>query len=392
MLSPVNRPLLLPGLPRVWRDDTELQLGADPARAVLLRLPDPRAAEILDLLDGTRPERQVLLRAAELGIPLDQAQAVLEILRAAGLTLPATALVPRTSTGGVHQRLLGEATALAFRDRRTRRAPAGEAAATPAPAPERRAPPATTLRRRQVASVLITGRGRLGAPIAVALAEAGVGHVQPNISGAVHQDELAAGPFRSGAVGAPRSEATTEALSEIMPGVDTRRLRTARPSLVVQLDHDEPTILVAAAHAARGQPHLAVTIREGAAVIGPLVPRTGGPCLACLDLHRRDRDATWPGAPRPPVPEPCAVTTLLAATAYATAEALAYLDGDTPETLGATIEITGPGHFRRRTWPPHPRCGCTRPRRRPVPTQRPSERKPVRPSKGGATLRTPTST
>ncbi|SNY06495.1 Molybdopterin or thiamine biosynthesis adenylyltransferase [Paractinoplanes atraurantiacus] len=357
MLSLVNRPLLLPGLPRVWRDDTELQLGADPAQAVLLRLPHPRAAGMLDLLDGTRPERSVLLRAVELGIPLDQAQAVLEFLHAAGLARPAAALIPRTPDGVANQRLVGEATALALKDRRGRA-------------------PTATLRRRQVASVMITGRGRLGAPIAVALAQAGVGHVRANVPGLVQEDELAAGPFGTGAIGTPRSEAIAEAVAQAMPDVDTHRLRTARPALVIQLDADEPAALVAAAHAARRQPHLAVTIRDGAAVIGPLVPHAGGPCLACLDLHRLDRDATWPGAARSPSPEPCAVTTLLAATAYATAEALAFLDGDTPETLGASLEITAAGHSRRRTWRPHPACDCTRhrpaPRQRPAPKQRPT--------------------
>ena len=44
-----------PGLPRVWRGPHTLQLGTDPTRAVLIDLPDPRAAELLDLLDGTRP-------------------------------------------------------------------------------------------------------------------------------------------------------------------------------------------------------------------------------------------------------------------------------------------------------------------------------------------------
>ncbi|XVV11903.1 hypothetical protein ACQP2X_44990 [Actinoplanes sp. CA-131856] len=347
----MNRPLLLPGLPRVWRDDTELQLGADPARSVLLRLPDPRAAEILDLLDGTRPERLILLRAIELGIPADQARAVLEFLHTAGLALPAAAVIPRTPTGTVHQRLVGEATALAFHDRRA------------APVAKGGRAPTTTLRRRRVASVMITGRGRLAAPIAVALAEAGVGHVRADVPGTVHEDELSAGPLRKSTIGTPRSEAIAEAVAQAMPGTETRHLRTARPSLVVQLDHDKPAALVAAAHAARRQPHLAVTIRDGAAMIGPLVPQAGGPCLACLELHRLDRDANWPGAPRNLGPEPCAVTTLLAATAYAVAEALAYLDGDTPETLGASIEITGPARFRRRTWTPHPLCDCThRPR------------------------------
>jgi hypothetical protein len=83
--------------------------------------------------------------------------------------------------------------------------------------------------------------------------------------------------------------------------------------------------------------------------------------MNCLDLHRRDRDAEWPGLViSAATPEPCAVATILAATAYVTAEALAAIDGRVPETLGAAVEIAAPGRFRRRTWPPHPSCNCSR--------------------------------
>jgi ThiF family len=331
----MNRPTLIPGLPRIWRAPTELQLGT-----VLLRLPDPRAATLLDLLDGTRPARMVLLAAAERGIPPDDARALLDTLHTAGLTMPAAALVP-----AARPHLKGEAAALALHGRPT---------------------PTGTLRRRESARVVITGRGRLGAAIAVALAEAGVGHVRPEMPGQVDPGELPAGPLQATDVGRPRTEAITEAVSRTTPGTATHAVRRQPASLVIQLDHDQPTGLVAAAHAQRRQPYLAVRIHEGTAVIGPLVPSTGAPCLHCLDLHRRDRDAGWPGLPRADVPEPCTVTTLLAATAFATAEALTFLDGATPETLGASIELTTPGRPRRRTWPPHPDCFCARPGRNPV--------------------------
>jgi hypothetical protein len=52
------------------------------------------------------------------------------------------------------------------------------------------------------------------------------------------------------------------------------------------------------------------------------------------------------------------VASLLAATGFATAEALAHLDGGRPQTLGTAVEITAPGRTRRRSWPPHPACPC----------------------------------
>jgi hypothetical protein len=339
----VNRPLLIPGLPRVWRDEGELQLGSDPSRAFVLRLPHPRTAQVLDLLDGSRPERVVLLHAAEKGIPSEEAQAVLDSLRAAGLAVPAASLLPH-SIPSVH-RLTGEAAVLAMRGGTSRS-------------------PASRLRRRHAARVVISGRGRLGAPIAVALAEAGVGHIHPEQPGVVHPGELAGGPLRASDVGRPRDEAIVAALERVAPGMETGAVRGGPATLVLQLDPDMPVTLVAAAHSQRRQPHLAVTIRDGAAVIGPLVPATGGPCLACLDLHRRDRDAAWPGPPIRTAPEPCTVATLLAATAYAIEEILTFIDGGTPETLGVSTELTSPSRLRRRTWPPHPGCDCLRPPRR----------------------------
>ncbi|MBU2670882.1 ThiF family adenylyltransferase [Actinoplanes bogorensis] len=338
----MNRPTLIPGIPRVWRNRHELQLGSDPACAVVLRLPDPRAARVLDLLDGSRPERVVMLEAVQEGVPPDDARAVLDALDAAGLTVPAAALLPPTRSAG---RLTGEAAVLALRGSTSRT-------------------PASRLRRRQAARVVISGRGRLGAPIAVALAEAGVGHIHPDLPGRVQRSELAGGPLRASDLGKPRGAAVIEALRRSVEGIETQAVRGQPATLVVQLDPDRPVTLVSAAHASRRQPHLAVTIRDGAAVIGPLVPATGGPCLGCLDLHRRDRDSAWPGLPPHTAPEPCTVATLLAATALAVEEVLTFIDDGDPMTAGASIELTTASRQRRRTWPQHPECDCARLRRR----------------------------
>ena len=403
----MTRPLLIPGLPRLWRAPGELQLGADPSRAVSVQLPEPRAALLLDLLDGTRSERAVLVRAAELDIPSGQARALLDTLRAAGLVRSATELIPSGLPHESRRRLVGEAAALAL--------------ARPQPTTA----PADILRRRWHSRVVINGHGRLGAPIAVALAEAGIGRIEAEVPGLVGPGELAGGPLRGADLGRPRREAISDAVLRAAPGLRSPGVRrpaapspaapppTAPPpaaalhnagpavsspdaplpdaalpdaalpdaalpdatpiaattrtaslaaatspgaTLVVRLDRDGPPDPLG-----DRRPYLAVTIREGTPVIGPLVPAAGGTCLRCIDLHRTDRDATWPGpAPRPRAEpaEPCTVVTLLAATAYATSEILAHLDGGEPETLGAAVEIAGPGRARRRSWPPHPACLC----------------------------------
>lgn len=108
------RPTLLPGLCRLWRDRHTLQLGVGPGPAVLLELANPRAAHLLDLLDGTRSERAVLAHAAATRVTFDEARDLLDALRTACLLVPGHSLLPRELIGPVRARLAAEAGALAL--------------------------------------------------------------------------------------------------------------------------------------------------------------------------------------------------------------------------------------------------------------------------------------
>lgn len=343
------RPTLLPGLARFWRNRHTLQLGLDPARAVLLEVADPAAAHLLPLLDGTRSERDILDRAAEINVSRDDARTLLDTLRTAGLVVGAHTLLPAALPESTRRRLAAEAAALALTG------------------PERSGTPAQILRRRAGARVVVTGRGRLGAPVAVALAQAGVGHVSPELTGTVRAAEATGFGLLATDEHRLRAVAVAEAITRCAPDTRTQPLR-GRPDLVVQVGADRPAELVAAGYAQRRQAHLMLALRDGTAVVGPLVRGAGSPCLNCLDLHRRDRDPGWPdicaqlaGAP---TLEPCTAPTLITAVGHAVAEVLAFLDGGAPETEGAALEISAPSRVRRRAWPPHPACGCGRRHRR----------------------------
>jgi len=344
-LTALPRPTLLPGLTRLWRDRHTLQLGVDPSRAVLLELANPRAARLLDLLDGAHSERHVLEQANRIKVGPDEARTLIEALRTAGLVVPAHTLLPRDLTGPPRTRLAAEAGALALANQRT----AGT--------------PAQVLRRRRTARVLITGAGRLGAPVAVALAQAGVGHVQPHLAGPVAAADLVGTGIPAADIGQPLTGAVRETLGRTAPGTITGPLRPGRIDLVIQCGTDRPAPLLAVAHRQRRQVHLLLDLREGVPVVGPLVRPPIGPCLNCLDLHRRDRDPSWPtlaaqlasGTPE----WACATTTLLAAVAYATGEALCHLDGGVPATVSGSVEVTADSQLRRRHWAPHPSCTCS---------------------------------
>jgi hypothetical protein len=358
----LQRPTLLPGLRRLWRTPHTLQLGADPARAVVLELANPAVAKLLDLLDGAHSERSVLAHAARHGVSDADAGTLLDTLRAAGLVVGAQALLPAHLPPPIRRRLTTEAAALALRRTSSR-----TGARTSQPA---RATPAQILRHRAAARVMVVGRGRLGAGVAIALAHAGVGQVSPALEGVVEPADTISGLLAAD-LGRPRSAAVADAIQRTVPGTDTRPIRRGEASFVVQAGIPGPARLHAATYARYRLAHLTATVRDGTAVVGPLVPPAGCPCLNCVDLHRTDRDPAWPAlaaqlATAAPT-EPCTAPTVLAATAFAAAEVLAYLDsrvaGNTvpgPETLGATVEIESPGRHRRRTWPPHPECDCSR--------------------------------
>jgi bacteriocin biosynthesis cyclodehydratase domain-containing protein len=369
----MDRPTLLPHLRPLWRDRHTLQLGTDPDRAVIVEFAQPAAARILRLVDGTRTERAVFADAAALGIASADVTSVLVALRQAGVLVGAHALVPRGLPQARRRRLAGEAAALAMR--RVPVADAGTASVAEGGAARAlRATPAQLLRRRTAGHVLVTGQPRLGASIAAGLAAAGVGHVFVQAPGPVSTDDVAPGGLSAGDVGRPAGEAALDVVTRAAPDVDTSPLRADEATFLVRVGFDPtPAALAAQAYARRRLPHLAVTVRDGAVVVGPFVPPAGSPCLACLDLHRGDRDPAWRAlaaqlATGPAPTQACATATTLIGVGYTVAEVLCYLDGGSPRTRGATIEIDGAGGERRRRWPAHPRCDCLRSRRsRPQP-------------------------
>ena len=415
-----GRLTLLPGLSRLWRDETAVQLGTDPSRAIVIELPDAGAARVLDLLDGSRTERAVLRDAVALGVSRHVTSAMISALRTANVLIGTESLVPSSMPETVRRRLLTEAAAIAMAmraveipgievydddptppthrdaDLDARRQHSGPDADLDANRPQqrttrrpaersisvrpvasgrsvRRVPPAEAIRRRAAASVQVTGASRLVVPIASTLARAGVGHVDPAVSGRVGIHDDAIGGLTPADTDRPRGTAASEAVLRAAPFTDTRALRVGGASFVVQVGQGVPAELAAFAYARKSLAHLLIEERDDIVLIGPLVPPGGSPCLRCLDLHRRDRDPAWPtlvaqlATSIDSAPTISTATTLIA-VGVAVAQVLAYLDGDDAPTIGASIEVGPPSTLRRRSWGPHPRCDCayrSRQRRRP---------------------------
>jgi bacteriocin biosynthesis cyclodehydratase domain-containing protein len=367
------RPTLLPNLRRLWRDPCTVQLGTDPAGAVVLHLRRPELARVLDLLDGAHTEPAVLAAGEALGLAVAEVHGLVQVLRDAGLVVAAHALVPVGLPEPAHRRLSVEAAAIALR---LRGAPkAGDAAASGArprggaAPPDRGSSPADVLRRRYASRVVLAGDGPLLAPLAALLAASGVGHVDAVVDGVTSATDVLVGGLSAADVGVSRALATGHAVMRFAPEADLSAARTDAVDLVVRVGDRHPPALARRGLRLAALPRLDLTVRLGTVLVGPLARPADSPCRACLELHRRDRDPIWPVlaaqlATAPPGDgEPCASATALAGVAFAADEVLAFLDGAAPRTQAAIVEIPRAGELRRREWVAHPRCDCRRRRR-----------------------------
>ncbi|WP_345673837.1 TOMM precursor leader peptide-binding protein [Yinghuangia aomiensis] len=335
------RPRLRPALARLWRDRASLQLGLDPATAVMLTGLDPGTAQVVDRIDGTRTPAELADQAVALGTTPARVRELLRVLADGGLIEDADAARVRPGDPRAPDR--ASASLL-------RREPDGGAG---------------VLARRATAAVIVYGGGRVGSATAALLAAAGVGTVEVvDRRPSTPSDATPAGVVWNGDR-RKRDAAARDALRRTAPAVRCVLPRGRTPDAAVIVAEGRPAPRLAAQLSTHGVPHVFADTRETTGVVGPFVQPGLTPCSRCLDLHRRDRDPAWPRlltqlAAVEPSPHRACDTVLATAVAATTAlQVLMHLDGDTPTTQGATIEIPLPdAHPHRRTWHPHPSCPC----------------------------------
>ena len=298
------KPALRPGLQATWRDHDTVQLGVDARRAVAvtgLR----EAAGVIRLLDGSRDRDQVIAEASRCGVSAAVAERVLTVLAAAGALIDYPAQLMRSLPLELRRLLLP---VLAVASLAGQDSDGG----------------ARLLSRRTATTVAVAGRGTLAAAIADLLTRSGV-RARRESPGAAEQADL-----------------------------------------TVLVGHQQPDQVAELVRLRR--PHLSVLATEAIGVVGPLVRPGGTACLRCLDLTRTERDPAWPlllarAADRDTDPSGCDPILESAVAAQAAAVAVAVADG-APLALAAvngTLELVVPGwQWRRRSWRPHPGCGCAR--------------------------------
>lgn len=163
----------------------------------------------------------------------------------------------------------------------------------------------------------------------------------------------------------------------VVVAADAGELADAAPDLAILAAH---YVLAPELHGfwlRRDVPHLPVVFSDTGAVVGPMIEPGAGPCLLCLELHRRDEDAAWPAIAtqllgrRSRAVSPALVLEAAATACRAALERLGVGDAPAravrpagavaPDGTGAaaSVRIDGAtGERVRREWLPHPECGC----------------------------------
>lgn len=342
------RPVLKPALSRIWHDPRTLQLGRGPATSHRYRMTAVVRA-VIDALDGTRDTEAVLAYAERIGVARDDTLDLLDHLAVDGCLDDAALDTSVLAALGPAERarLDPDLSGLGLRHR----LPGGAVRA---------------LERRRGLTVAVYGLGRVGAHVALRLAASGVGTIVPVDPSPIRHEDTGPGSHRQDDVGARRQDGVIRAIRLLAPSTKfALPSRRTGPDLAIVAPGERPPTELLAELSERAVPHLLAEVCEDRAVLGPLVVPGETPCVRCRDLRRAERDPLWPrtqaglagdGATSRPA---CDTTLAALAANNAVLHALAFLDGQTPPSVGAVWEFALPYALPERlAIPAHPACGC----------------------------------
>ncbi len=342
------RPVIKPALHKIWRDHHTLQIGLDPDRAVVITGLDRPLASVIEILDGTHDVPRVLDKARSVGVAESDVRSLLDLL----------------AQGDVLDDAAADRGALAALPTRDRDRLAPDLASASLVRGGQDGGMAVFQRRRR-SSVTVHGAGRVGASVATLLAAAGIGSVHVEDAGRATVADAAPAGLAPEAAGERRGLAARAAVRRVDAAVADAPA-APRPDVVVFAPASgAPDPRLVDDLVREGVPHVLAVVRETTGVVGPLVLPGRSTCLRCCDLHRSDRDRAWPriaaqlvGA-RTGVPA-CDVVLATTVAGHAALQVLLWLDGTPcPEAVDGTLEVSAvDGTTRRRTWQPHPACGC----------------------------------
>jgi hypothetical protein len=136
----------------------------------------------------------------------------------------------------------------------------------------------------------------------------------------------------------------------------------AEPELVVLVGHHVIPPERAAHWLRRDVPHLPIVYGDSVVRIGPLVDPGVGPCVRCVELHRRDADPAWPAIATQLLGRVSPIESALLATEVAAAGSRLVrerLARGSASALSIAIGAADGGR-EESLWSAHPECGCIR--------------------------------
>lgn len=326
-----GRPRLKSHVQRLRRGPGSLQLGVCPDTGVVLdRLSNAEIA-LVEGLDGSLDIHALYAAAATTGVAAGRLSALLATLDEHHLLVDsATDRASLSPIGEPRRRLLqSDATALAA------------AYGLSGDGVDR-------IAARSTQHVVISGEGDLPCALADLLRVGGIGRVSVGTN-AVNALDLDLRRHRAGGTHARFGSPSN--LPDLV-------VLTAMGAICA--DEGEPWLRL-------GIPHLPLVVQGHRVQVGPLITGCGGPCLSCLDLHRRDRDAAWPAllsqlaARGPFLPSaPVTLESTLQAMTIGVAAMIVHtcLDGQ-PVSNDLSLDLSLPWPtIQNRRWLSHPMCDC----------------------------------
>ena len=207
--------------------------------------------------------------------------------------------------------------------------------------------------------------GRLAPALGVATALGAGGAAGSAAGGASGRAEPASAPTVAisgdGSAVSAIADALAASGARVLMATHAADLADSAPDVAIVTAHH---VLAPALHALwlrRDVPHLPVVFSDIAVLIGPMVEPGVGPCLLCLELHRRDADPAWPAIATQLLGRSSrlvAPALMLEAAAAACRATLGRLAAGADTAFTSTRIDGDTGQRREFEVQPHPECGC----------------------------------
>lgn len=147
---------------------------------------------------------------------------------------------------------------------------------------------------------------------------------------------------------------------DVVTGPDPSSLAEHSPALAIVAAHHVLAPEVHGLWLRRDIPHLPVVLGDAGVTVGPVVEPGAGPCLLCLELHRRDADPAWPAVATQLLGRRSraeSAVLVMEGAAAASRLALERLSSGTSNATSLRIDAVT-GRREVRSWLAHPECGC----------------------------------